>query len=171
MPQLILTLVSGQELRVTHVRLVNAEIVESMRARLQELATVTGRQSGTAVAFGDPEFVVGVMAAASIVSWFAQKSQAAEVQRLTGAIATLVERARNGGAFYPVAKVEGIQIPIPTSWQAEVTKRLRTESGTADKTIRLCHSGDAFVTVQTDDNRELTVFWDKVESIEFRNEA
>lgn len=133
MPQMVLTLVSGQELRVTHIRLVNGEFVEAMRAKTQELATVSGREAGSVSVFGDPGFFGGVLAIADIVSWFAQRSQTADVLRLTEEIADLGDRTRTGGMFFPVSQIQGIEVPIPNSWYVEVTKRLRTESGTVDK--------------------------------------
>ncbi len=152
---------------MTHIRLVNAEFVEGIRAKTQELATVSGRDTGSVFAYGDPGFVVGVMAMANIVSWFAQESQAADVLRLTEEIADLGDRTRTGGMFFPVSEIQGIEVPIPGCWYVEVTKRLRTESGTVEKVVRLTHSGDSFITVQLKDSREVTVFWGKVESIEF----
>lgn len=168
MVQLILTLVSGEKLNVTHIRLVNADVVDGITARMQELAAVTNKQAGAVLATGDPAFVAGVMATASVVTWLSHKTQVAEAKRLTEELTQLIERARTGGTFVPISKVQGVEVPIPRCWQMEAAKRLRTEQGTVEKIVKLCHSGDSFITVQLADHRELTVFWDKVESTEIR---
>ena len=167
MANLILSLNSGERLNVTHIRLVNAEVVDGISKRMQELREIAGKQPGMVVATGDATFVAGVMATASVVAWLSNKTQAAETRRLTDELSQLIERARTGGMFVPVSKVHGIEIPIPGCWQVEMAKRLRTETGTVDKTVRLCHSGDAFIAAQLEDGREMNIFWDKVETVEF----
>lgn len=171
MPSLILTLVSGEKINVTHVRLVNAELVEKTQSVLQELASATGRQNSSTFVSGEPTAVAGIIAAVAVVSWLSQKSQAKEVKRLTEELAQLIERIRGGGTFIPISHVNGISTPIPSCWYAEVTKRMRTENGLVEKTVRWSHSGDAFITFQLEDQRELTVFWDKVESVDYSVES
>ncbi len=170
MPQLILTLVSGEKLHVTHIRLVNGDVVGEIRSKMHELAAITRQQSASVIDYRNSTFIDGVMAAASVVLWLTQKAQEDEVRRLTDDLAELIERARGGGAFVPVSQIQSIEIPIPGCWQMEMSKRLRTAEGTIDKNVTLCHSGDTFVAVQLDDKRELNILWDKVESAEYRKE-
>ncbi|MBS0264594.1 MAG: hypothetical protein JSS02_21850 [Planctomycetes bacterium] len=136
---------------------------------MQKLAELGGRQMGSAFAMGDPLFVAGAMATSSLLSYFAQKGQTFEANRLTEELAEQIERIRVSGTFVPISEIAGIETPAPACWRAEVVKRLRTERGVEEKAIRLIHSGDAFATFRLDDQTERTVFWDKVESYSFTN--
>lgn len=161
-----ITTVSGTTITFTHVKLYNVLHInhcKNLEAQAKSKAIPVTSPYG---AFGGFTFVTGVLAANMLAERYVNAARHQQADSLFDQSFDLAERIRDMGEFVPVRLISKVEVPLPSVWRATIQKKINEEGGGSHAkkiTATVIHNGDPYVVLRAN-GRELSVFWDKVES-------
>jgi len=171
-------LCSGAELKIKAVRLYDQiSLAEINSLRATAIKNLHGVSTGLG-SIGSLEWVLASSVVIGAVEGFLSAGAEATGQDQLAEVIKLEQMLRKSGAFLPVAKIENIETPIPGIWRVYYKRQKKIESGktflgekkfeTHKIQSAYIHSGEDFVTVQTDDGSVRSIRWSTVESYAYR---
>lgn len=151
-------LVSGQELKISKIKLFDLPIIRKIESLRQAASTnLSGYSSGLGF-FGSLEWVAVGSAITGMIESSVSSQMAKQGANQLSEIATLSNQLRENASYVHVSSIENIKYPDVGMWRAIVHDKMQRRE--------MIHIASNYVFVEID-KKETALFWDKIEQYEY----
>lgn len=166
-------LVSGLELKIKAIRLYDEIVLAEINLkRAQALKSFQGVSTGLG-SIGSIGWVLATSVVIGAVEGALSVAAASSGANLLTEVIRMEQKLRMEGIFLPVGKIENIETPIPGLWRVPYKREAQVEAGVnfwhqkqfekREVSSAFIHSGDEFISVQTEDDSIYSIRWSIVE--------
>jgi len=171
--RLHIRLTSGLELRIKAVRLYDEFVLANINLkRAEALQKLQGVSTGLG-SLGSIGWVLASSVVIGAVEGVLSAGSSASGINLLAEVIQIEQKFRSEGLFIAIGKTENIETPIPGVWRVSYSQKQRVKTGVnfwseeqfemRDIPNALIHSGDEFVSFQTEDDSIHLIRWTSVE--------
>ena len=151
-----IVLTSGAALKIKEVRLYDAKELIDLAAQKKQAADLLNEISTPCGAIGDPLWVVAAMKSIGTIDERKSRESVQMGLALLQKLAGQERKLHQDATFFPVGRVQDMDMPVPGLWQAPSAES------------KFVHHGDDFVTVKDAGGVVKSIRWSCVESYDYQ---
>lgn len=151
-----IVLTSGAALKIKEVRLYDAKELNDLAAQKKRAAEMLSEVSSPCGTVGDPLWEVFARKNTKMIEERESREAAQTGLALIQKVAEQERNLREGVKFFPVGRIQDMEIPVPDRWQVSSAES------------KFVHSGDEFVTVKDSGGVVKSIRWSCVESYDYQ---